>query len=109
MKSSAKKSDRLTWSQKATRLRMRLRDPEWRRYGKMLLFGKLFGVCLVLFGMIIVPKLVAEVPRMFGTMAYAADTDAKTPDTKATDSKAADGKAADTKAGRRQSARCESV
>ena len=34
MKSSAKKSDRLTWSQKATRLRMRLRDPEWRARGR---------------------------------------------------------------------------
>jgi Amt family ammonium transporter len=84
-------------SEKVTRLRMRLRDPEWRRYGKMLLFGKLAGVALVLFGMIVVPKLVAEAPKLFGTTAYAAD-DTKAADTKAADSKAPDAKAADAKA-----------
>src|ERR1700730_11689615 len=91
-------------SEKVTRLRMRLRDPEWRRYGKMLLFGKLAGVALVLFGMIVVPKLVAEAPKLFGSTAYAADADAKSADSKTADSKAADAKSADTKAADAKSA-----
>ena len=104
MKSSAKNKNRMRMSEKVTRLRMRLRDPEWRRYGKMLLFGKLAGVALVLFGMIIVPKLVAEAPKLFGSTAYAADADAKSADSKTADSKTADAKSADTKAADAKSA-----
>src|SRR5262249_6078001 len=33
---------------KWARLRARLRDPEWRRYGKLLLAGKLLGVVMLL-------------------------------------------------------------
>src|SRR5260370_41069533 len=39
---------RLSLSQKLSRLRVRLRNPEWRRYGKALLAGKGIGVALVL-------------------------------------------------------------
>ena len=39
---------KLSFSEKLTRLKGRLRDPEWRRYGKMLLLGKAAGLALVL-------------------------------------------------------------
>ncbi len=94
--------------EKFTRLKMRLRDPEWRRYGKMLMVGKVLGVGLVLFAMIVLPKLAADAPKLFGTAAYGADdpkpTDAKAADTKAADAKGPDAKAADAKAGDAKSA-----
>jgi Amt family ammonium transporter len=39
---------RLSFSEKFSRLRGRLRDPEWRRYAKMLMLGKAAGMALVL-------------------------------------------------------------
>ncbi|HSY38867.1 MAG TPA: hypothetical protein VLA79_05040, partial [Polyangia bacterium] len=38
---------KLTWPQKYSRLRERLRDPQWLRYGKLLLAGKFLGLALV--------------------------------------------------------------
>ena len=45
---------RLSWSEKLSRLRVRLRDPEWRRYGSLLLTGKVLGVGAVLLVMAVV-------------------------------------------------------
>ncbi len=39
---------KLTFSEKVTRLRGRLREPEWRKYGKVLAMGKLTGIGLIL-------------------------------------------------------------
>ena len=39
---------RLTLLEKVSRLSTRLRDPEWRKYGKMLLLGKMMGIGIVL-------------------------------------------------------------
>src|SRR3979490_1038811 len=41
---------RLSLTQKISRLQVRLRDPEWRRYGTLLLAGKMVGVGLLLLG-----------------------------------------------------------
>jgi Amt family ammonium transporter len=61
---------RLSLSQKLSRLRVRLRNPEWRRYGKALLAGKGIGVALVL--------LVIGVTSIFiGGHSFAADPDLK--------------------------------
>ena len=49
---------RLSWSQKISRLGTRMRDPEWRRYGRLLMVGKLAGVGLVLVVLILTPELV---------------------------------------------------
>jgi ammonium transporter, Amt family len=57
---------KLSLSQKVSRLIIRLRDPEWRRYGKLLFAGKALGVGLVLLIMTVVSGLV------FGRV-YAAD------------------------------------
>src|ERR1700688_2827790 len=43
-----KRGVRLSLSQKLSRLAGRLRDPEWRRYGGLLLGGKALGIGLVL-------------------------------------------------------------
>ena len=40
--------NRLSFSGKITRLRDRLRNPEWRQYGRLLLMGKLTGIGLIL-------------------------------------------------------------
>ncbi len=44
-------SRKLTYSEKVSRLNTRLRDPQWRRYGALLLLGNTLGVAL-LFGLI---------------------------------------------------------
>src|SRR6266700_1107016 len=61
---------RLTLSQKMSRLGVRLRDPEWRRYGGLLLTGKGLGVALLIAG-------VAFLPDLIGLNAFAADGDVK--------------------------------
>jgi hypothetical protein len=43
-----KKKKKMSLSGKFSRLAMRLRDPEWRRYGGLLLGGKAMGIGLVL-------------------------------------------------------------
>jgi len=62
--------ERLTWSQKISRLGNRMRDPEWRRYGRLLLAGKLLGIGLVIGLLVLTPELI-------GWTTYAADVDLK--------------------------------
>ncbi|HSE25015.1 MAG TPA: ammonium transporter [Pyrinomonadaceae bacterium] len=62
--------ERLTWSQKISRLGNRMRDPEWRRYGRLLLAGKLLGIGLV-------SGLLVLTPELIGWTTYAADVDLK--------------------------------
>src|SRR6266542_4386246 len=45
---AAKQRSKLSLSQKFARLAIRLRDPEWRRYGGLLIAGKMLGVAAVL-------------------------------------------------------------
>src|SRR2546426_206580 len=42
--------EKLTFAQKLTRLRARLKDPEWRRFGTLIITGKLTAICLLVFG-----------------------------------------------------------
>jgi Amt family ammonium transporter len=62
----------MSFAEKASRLAVRLRDPEWRRYGKLLLTGKLMGVGLVLLIMLAV-NVIPLLPRLMESTAYAAD------------------------------------
>ncbi len=55
---------KLSLAQKLSRLAVRLRDPEWRRYGGTLLAGKVLGVGLVL-------AIMAVVSAAFFTHVYA--------------------------------------
>ena len=45
---AAKHRSKLSLSEKFSRLAIRLRDPEWRRYGGLLIAGKMLGVAAVL-------------------------------------------------------------
>src|ERR1041385_3278452 len=61
---------RMSWSQKVSRLGMRMRDPEWRRYGRLLFGGKLLGIGGLICGVLLVPELI-------GWTALAADVELK--------------------------------
>jgi Amt family ammonium transporter len=64
---------KLSLSEKFSRLAARLRTPEWRRYGKLLLAGKLMGVGLAL-------ALTAVISYLFLGQVYAADAEVKAAD-----------------------------
>jgi Amt family ammonium transporter len=55
---------RLSLSEKFSRLSRRMRDPEWRRYGGLLLGGKMLGIAMVL-------MIMAIVSGVFFTHVYA--------------------------------------
>jgi len=48
MAGTIRRKQRLSFSEKVSRLTVRLRDPEWRRYGKLLVLGKAVGIALLL-------------------------------------------------------------
>ena len=56
---------KLSFSAKIKRLRSRLRDPEWRRYGTLLLTGKLMGLAVLLTAFVFMN------PGLFGFAAHA--------------------------------------
>jgi Amt family ammonium transporter len=65
--------ERLSFSQKLARLVVRLRDPEWRRYGTLLFAGKSLGVATVLLAIVVVSGL-------FGAHVLAAEAEPKPAD-----------------------------
>jgi ammonium transporter, Amt family len=65
----------LSFYEKLSRLRLRLRDAEWRRYGGTLLFGKVLGVALVLL-------IMAGITSLLFTTVYAQSS---APEVKAAD------------------------
>ena len=71
----ARETRLLSFSQKCSRLKDRLGDPQWRRYGGLLMAGKAIGIALVFAIMIGVPFLLSESPKLLGETAYAADSD----------------------------------
>jgi Amt family ammonium transporter len=70
-KQSLMAGGRMTFNEKWSRMKMRLRDPEWRQYGKMILIGKFLGVALVCAMVIGGPILVRELPNMLCGTAHA--------------------------------------
>src|SRR5438128_10918820 len=75
MNVDSRRGPKLSLAQKFSRLAVRLRDPEWHRYGGTLLAGKVLGVGLVLLVM-------AVVGGLFFTHVYA---QSGTPEVKAAD------------------------
>ncbi len=56
-----KDGTRLPLSQKLSRLAGRMKDPKWRRYGAALLAGKMIGISILLFTMLVaVPSIVSH-------------------------------------------------
>src|SRR6185437_14305277 len=62
---------RLSFPQKFARLRRRLREPEWKKYGRLLLLGKLTGVALIFMVALFIR------PEMMGLSVHAADPQLK--------------------------------
>jgi ammonium transporter, Amt family len=60
---------KLSLSKKMSRLATRMRDPEWRRYGAIVLGGKLIGVGLLLAGIVVL------FPELLGLQTHAQGTD----------------------------------
>src|ERR1700690_890053 len=73
MTADSKRVSRLSLAQKFSRLSVRLRDPEWRRYGQTLLAGKAIGVGLVLL-------VITVVSGLFFSHVLAADAEVKAAD-----------------------------
>jgi len=69
----SRRGRKLSLAQKFSRLAVRLRDPEWRRYGKLLLAGKAIGVGLVLL-------IITVVTGVFFSHVLAADAEVKPAD-----------------------------
>lgn len=65
--------ERLSFSQKFARLALRMKNPEWRRYGMALVAGKALGIAIVFMVMTVVSGV-------FFTRALAADTVVKAAD-----------------------------
>jgi hypothetical protein len=57
MRSRARKGSQLSLSHKFSRLAGRLRDPEWRKYGTVLLTGKFMGIGLLMLGITVISGL----------------------------------------------------
>src|SRR6185369_13080777 len=60
-------SKRLSFRHKVARLRTRLQSPEWRRYGTLLLIGKLTGIALLVMAAWFIN------PGLLGSRTFAAD------------------------------------
>src|SRR5258707_1276117 len=81
-------STKLSLSGKLSRLAARLRDPEWRRYGKLLFACKMMGVGAVLLIMLAV-NIIPALPNLLSSPVYAAD-EVKAPEPLYPTDKAAD-------------------
>ncbi len=64
------RNNKLSVSQKFSRLRERLRDPEWRRYGATVLAGKAAGIVILLLG-------ITVISGVFFTTALASESEIK--------------------------------
>jgi len=64
---------RLSFSQKLSRLAVRWKDPEWRRYAGLLLGGKALGIAVLLL-------TITVISGVFFAHVYAADTEVKAAD-----------------------------
>ena len=69
----SRRGRKLSLAQKFSRLAVRLRDPEWRRYGRLLLAGKALGVGLVLL-------IITVITGVFFSHVLAADAEVKAAD-----------------------------
>ena len=66
---------KLSLTGKVRRLGQRLKDPQWRKFGRTVFMGKMLGLALVFVVMMGIPAAVTFVPKLFQShTAYAADT-----------------------------------
>ena len=86
---------KLTLREKFTRLRERMRNPEWRRFAKLIVGGKLAGIALVFLLAFGVPALLKEAPKVVAPAAHAEEAKAPAPAAPAAPAPAAPAPAAD--------------
>src|SRR5437588_9573363 len=67
------KGKKLPLAEKFTRLKTRLSDPEWRRYGRLLFAGKAMGVGVLLL-------IITVISGLFFGRVFAADAEVKPAD-----------------------------
>jgi Amt family ammonium transporter len=67
------RGDRLTFSQKFSRLADRLKQPEWRHYAKLLIAGRLLGLAVLAAIIVVVPLI----PGMIGAIVGGSDAAAQ--------------------------------
>jgi len=60
MRAIAHIQERLSWPEKIARLRIRLRDPQWRRYALLLIAGKVASVALLAVFIVAISRYVAH-------------------------------------------------
>src|SRR5262245_50389899 len=70
-KKNVSTGETLGLSEKLSRLGSRLRDPEWRHYGMLLLAGKALGLVLLCVVIIGGPTILKSVWGLVNTVAYA--------------------------------------
>jgi Amt family ammonium transporter len=86
---------KLTLREKFSRLRGRMRDPQWRRFGALVLAGKMLGIAAVFAIALGLPKLLREAPKLLSTQSVCAEeAKAPAPATPATPAAAPDAPAA---------------
>jgi Amt family ammonium transporter len=73
MRAMSKDGEKLTLTEKVLRLRSRMNDPEWRRYGMLVLAGKAIAIALLML-------IIFNVSAWTSTVAFAADTEMKAAD-----------------------------
>ena len=69
---------KLSFRDKISRLRERMRDPQWRRFGALVIGGKLLGIVAVFAIALGVPVILREAPKLISTTSVNAE-DAKAP------------------------------
>ena len=79
MKGNAQEGRRLSFREKLSRFGIRLRDPQWRRYGMLMWAGKVLGVAAVLFLTIGVPNIAPKLMPHSANAAEEAKPDATPP------------------------------
>ena len=73
MRCNPQEARKLSWPERFRRLAVRMRDPEWRRYAKLVIAGKATGLAVVIL-------VVGVVSGLFFTRVYAADAEVKAAD-----------------------------
>ena len=63
-------AEKLTFAEKFSRLATRLQDPEWRRYGMVILAGKAMGIALVL-SLLLGPTLIRVASDFWAPVVHA--------------------------------------
>ena len=90
MKGTGNEGKRLSLSEKLSRLRERMKDPQWRKYSAAVFAGKMLGIVCVFAIMLGIPAMMTSAPKLVSpTVAHAEEKPAPAPATTTTTTPAA--------------------